>query len=116
MVIYPSPSHVNPAASSPQPKAHQFVVKSFNTPTKCNQCTSLMVGLKRQGCTCEGKGEGRGGEGAGAAGVERERGGERRGSWRRSKSGAREKGGRWRRGRAILTYIIDVGQELMPEI
>uniref|UniRef100_A0A8C5CUD8 non-specific serine/threonine protein kinase n=1 Tax=Gadus morhua TaxID=8049 RepID=A0A8C5CUD8_GADMO len=32
---------------------HQFVVKSFNTPTKCNQCTSLMVGLKRQGCTCE---------------------------------------------------------------
>lgn len=39
--------------SSPKPKAHQFVVKSFNTPTKCNQCTSLMVGLIRQGCTCE---------------------------------------------------------------
>nr|XP_015199811.1 PREDICTED: serine/threonine-protein kinase MRCK alpha [Lepisosteus oculatus] len=37
----------------PKPKAHQFVVKSFNTPTKCNQCTSLMVGLIRQGCTCE---------------------------------------------------------------
>ncbi|KPP68345.1 serine/threonine-protein kinase MRCK alpha-like, partial [Scleropages formosus] len=37
----------------PEPKAHQFVVKSFNTPTKCNQCTSLMVGLIRQGCTCE---------------------------------------------------------------
>uniref|UniRef100_A0A7N6BV82 non-specific serine/threonine protein kinase n=1 Tax=Anabas testudineus TaxID=64144 RepID=A0A7N6BV82_ANATE len=35
------------------PKAHQFVVKSFSTPTKCNQCTSLMVGLIRQGCTCE---------------------------------------------------------------
>uniref|UniRef100_A0A8D3BNN2 non-specific serine/threonine protein kinase n=1 Tax=Scophthalmus maximus TaxID=52904 RepID=A0A8D3BNN2_SCOMX len=34
-------------------RAHQFVVKSFNTPTKCNQCTSLMVGLIRQGCTCE---------------------------------------------------------------
>uniref|UniRef100_A0A8B9LRG3 Serine/threonine-protein kinase MRCK alpha n=1 Tax=Astyanax mexicanus TaxID=7994 RepID=A0A8B9LRG3_ASTMX len=33
--------------------SHQFVVKSFNTPTKCNQCTSLMVGLIRQGCTCE---------------------------------------------------------------
>ncbi|KAK2856532.1 hypothetical protein Q5P01_005267 [Channa striata] len=31
----------------------KFVVKSFNTPTKCNQCTSLMVGLIRQGCTCE---------------------------------------------------------------
>ncbi|XP_054254440.1 serine/threonine-protein kinase MRCK alpha isoform X4 [Indicator indicator] len=36
-----------------EPKAHQFVVKSFSTPTKCNQCTSLMVGLIRQGCTCE---------------------------------------------------------------
>uniref|UniRef100_A0A6Q2ZM12 non-specific serine/threonine protein kinase n=1 Tax=Esox lucius TaxID=8010 RepID=A0A6Q2ZM12_ESOLU len=32
---------------------HQFVVKSFSVPTKCNQCTSLMVGLIRQGCTCE---------------------------------------------------------------
>uniref|UniRef100_A0A671WQS9 Serine/threonine-protein kinase MRCK alpha n=1 Tax=Sparus aurata TaxID=8175 RepID=A0A671WQS9_SPAAU len=32
---------------------HQFVVKTFNTPTKCNRCTSLMVGLIRQGCTCE---------------------------------------------------------------
>uniref|UniRef100_A0A8C5A390 non-specific serine/threonine protein kinase n=1 Tax=Gadus morhua TaxID=8049 RepID=A0A8C5A390_GADMO len=40
-------------STQPPPKAHQFVVKSFNTPTKCNQCTSLMVGLKRQGCTCE---------------------------------------------------------------
>ncbi|XP_071334727.1 serine/threonine-protein kinase MRCK alpha isoform X4 [Trachinotus anak] len=39
--------------SSPKPKAHQFVVNTFNTPTKCNQCTSLMVGLIRQGCTCE---------------------------------------------------------------
>uniref|UniRef100_A0A8C6Y4F0 Serine/threonine-protein kinase MRCK alpha n=1 Tax=Naja naja TaxID=35670 RepID=A0A8C6Y4F0_NAJNA len=41
------------ALPSFNPKAHQFVVKSFNTPTKCNQCTSLMVGLIRQGCTCE---------------------------------------------------------------
>uniref|UniRef100_A0A8C2PZD1 non-specific serine/threonine protein kinase n=1 Tax=Cyprinus carpio TaxID=7962 RepID=A0A8C2PZD1_CYPCA len=39
--------------SNAEPKAHQFVVKTFNTPTKCNQCTSLMVGLIRQGCTCE---------------------------------------------------------------
>ncbi|KAL2082565.1 hypothetical protein ACEWY4_022383 [Coilia grayii] len=39
--------------SSPKPKAHQFVVKSFSLPTKCNQCTSLMVGLIRQGCMCE---------------------------------------------------------------
>uniref|UniRef100_A0A4W4EMG4 non-specific serine/threonine protein kinase n=1 Tax=Electrophorus electricus TaxID=8005 RepID=A0A4W4EMG4_ELEEL len=36
-----------------QPKAHQFVVTSFSVPTKCHQCTSLMVGLMRQGCTCE---------------------------------------------------------------
>ncbi|MCI4382578.1 hypothetical protein PGIGA_G00016590 [Pangasianodon gigas] len=39
--------------TTPKPKAHQFVVKSFNAPTKCNQCTSLMVGLIRQGCICE---------------------------------------------------------------
>ncbi|XP_052442690.1 serine/threonine-protein kinase MRCK alpha isoform X7 [Carassius gibelio] len=39
--------------SSPKPKAHQFIVKTFTVPTKCAQCTSLMVGLIRQGCTCE---------------------------------------------------------------
>uniref|UniRef100_A0A671PKX3 Serine/threonine-protein kinase MRCK alpha n=1 Tax=Sinocyclocheilus anshuiensis TaxID=1608454 RepID=A0A671PKX3_9TELE len=37
----------------PSPKAHQFSVKTFTVPTKCAQCTSLMVGLIRQGCTCE---------------------------------------------------------------
>ncbi|GAB5583334.1 serine/threonine-protein kinase MRCK alpha isoform X12 [Prionailurus iriomotensis] len=35
-------------------KTHQFFVKSFTTPTRCHQCTSLMVGLIRQGCSCEG--------------------------------------------------------------
>ncbi|NXU73444.1 MRCKA kinase, partial [Oreotrochilus melanogaster] len=45
--------YIGSGLSTPKPKAHQFVVKSFNTPTKCNQCTSLMVGLIRQGCTCE---------------------------------------------------------------
>ncbi|XP_058611150.1 serine/threonine-protein kinase MRCK alpha isoform X5 [Onychostoma macrolepis] len=39
--------------SSPKPKAHQFSVKTFTVPTKCAQCTSLMVGIIRQGCTCE---------------------------------------------------------------
>uniref|UniRef100_A0A8C2VPN0 Serine/threonine-protein kinase MRCK alpha n=1 Tax=Chinchilla lanigera TaxID=34839 RepID=A0A8C2VPN0_CHILA len=34
-------------------KTHQFFVKSFTSPTKCHQCTSLMVGLIRQGCSCE---------------------------------------------------------------
>uniref|UniRef100_A0A8C7IE92 Serine/threonine-protein kinase MRCK alpha n=1 Tax=Oncorhynchus kisutch TaxID=8019 RepID=A0A8C7IE92_ONCKI len=47
-----SPS-VGPTSKGRRPKAHQFVVKSFSAPTKCNQCTSLMVGLIRQGCTCE---------------------------------------------------------------
>lgn len=48
-------AHPRSLVCSPQSKAHQFVVKTFNTPTKCNRCTSLMVGLIRQGCTCEGK-------------------------------------------------------------
>ncbi|XP_061847515.1 serine/threonine-protein kinase MRCK alpha isoform X3 [Colius striatus] len=46
-------AYIGSGLSTPKPKAHQFVVKSFNIPTKCNQCTSLMVGLIRQGCTCE---------------------------------------------------------------
>ncbi|XP_040207262.1 serine/threonine-protein kinase MRCK alpha isoform X3 [Rana temporaria] len=46
-------SYLSSGSSTPKPKAHQFVVKTFGTPTKCNQCTSLMVGLIRQGCTCE---------------------------------------------------------------
>ncbi|KAM6278764.1 serine/threonine-protein kinase MRCK alpha isoform 3-T3 [Porphyrio hochstetteri] len=46
-------AYIGSGLSAPKPKAHQFVVKSFHTPTKCNQCTSLMVGLIRQGCTCE---------------------------------------------------------------
>ncbi|XP_041491300.1 serine/threonine-protein kinase MRCK alpha isoform X15 [Microtus oregoni] len=37
----------------PKRKTHQFFVKSFTAPTKCHQCTSLMVGLIRQGCACE---------------------------------------------------------------
>uniref|UniRef100_A0AAQ4PA12 Serine/threonine-protein kinase MRCK alpha n=1 Tax=Gasterosteus aculeatus aculeatus TaxID=481459 RepID=A0AAQ4PA12_GASAC len=46
--------HVPPSPASTHTfPPHQFVVKSFSTPTKCNQCTSLMVGLIRQGCTCE---------------------------------------------------------------
>ncbi|XP_076060516.1 serine/threonine-protein kinase gek isoform X4 [Oratosquilla oratoria] len=34
-------------------KAHQFLVRSFNSPIKCSHCTSLMVGLTRQGVVCE---------------------------------------------------------------
>uniref|UniRef100_A0A6I8NHF9 Serine/threonine-protein kinase MRCK beta n=1 Tax=Ornithorhynchus anatinus TaxID=9258 RepID=A0A6I8NHF9_ORNAN len=35
------------------PKAHQFSIKSFSSPTQCSHCTSLMVGLVRQGYACE---------------------------------------------------------------
>ncbi|KAM6166851.1 serine/threonine-protein kinase MRCK alpha isoform 11-T11 [Erethizon dorsatum] len=41
------------AGFPPKRKTHQFFVKSFTSPTKCHQCTSLMVGLIRQGCSCE---------------------------------------------------------------
>uniref|UniRef100_A0A8D2IY03 Serine/threonine-protein kinase MRCK beta n=1 Tax=Varanus komodoensis TaxID=61221 RepID=A0A8D2IY03_VARKO len=36
-----------------QPKAHQLSIKSFSNPTQCSHCTSLMVGLIRQGYACE---------------------------------------------------------------
>ncbi|CAB0033595.1 unnamed protein product [Trichogramma brassicae] len=36
-----------------KPKAHQFIVRTFTGPTKCNHCTSLMVGVIRQGVVCE---------------------------------------------------------------
>ncbi|XP_035208817.1 serine/threonine-protein kinase MRCK alpha-like isoform X2 [Stegodyphus dumicola] len=38
---------------SPKPKAHQFLIRSFPSPIKCNHCTSLMIGLCRQGAVCE---------------------------------------------------------------
>ncbi|XP_072555111.1 serine/threonine-protein kinase MRCK alpha-like isoform X5 [Paramormyrops kingsleyae] len=47
------PGFNRPSLASPKPKAHQFVVKTFSVPTKCKQCTSVMVGLMRQGCVCE---------------------------------------------------------------
>ena len=34
-------------------KSHQFLVRTFSSPLKCNHCTSLMVGLCRQGVVCE---------------------------------------------------------------
>ena len=35
------PSHL-------KPKSHQFIIRTFSSPLKCNHCTSLMVGLTRQ--------------------------------------------------------------------
>uniref|UniRef100_A0A9L0SKD1 Serine/threonine-protein kinase MRCK beta n=1 Tax=Equus caballus TaxID=9796 RepID=A0A9L0SKD1_HORSE len=40
-------------ASWEEPKAHQFSIKSFSSPTQCSHCTSLMVGLIRQGYACD---------------------------------------------------------------
>lgn len=39
--------------NSHKQKIHQFLVRTFSSPTKCNHCTSLMVGLTRQGVVCE---------------------------------------------------------------
>ncbi|KAM8938611.1 serine/threonine-protein kinase MRCK gamma isoform 2-T2 [Pelodytes ibericus] len=38
---------------SDKPKAHIFKVKTFASPTKCLRCTSVMVGLARQGVCCD---------------------------------------------------------------
>ncbi|XP_038643253.1 serine/threonine-protein kinase MRCK alpha-like [Scyliorhinus canicula] len=43
---------LTPTAYKPTP--HQFKLKTFSVPTKCMRCTSLMVGLVRQGFSCEG--------------------------------------------------------------
>uniref|UniRef100_A0A670JRZ5 non-specific serine/threonine protein kinase n=1 Tax=Podarcis muralis TaxID=64176 RepID=A0A670JRZ5_PODMU len=48
-----NPSCAPFSAPFPQPKSHSFKTHSFSTPTKCMRCTSLLVGLVRQGLTCE---------------------------------------------------------------
>ncbi|XP_054944481.1 LOW QUALITY PROTEIN: serine/threonine-protein kinase MRCK beta [Physeter macrocephalus] len=49
----PLPTTQTLALAGPKPKAHQFSIKSFSSPTQCSHCTSLMVGLIRQGYACE---------------------------------------------------------------
>uniref|UniRef100_A0A452SMT1 Serine/threonine-protein kinase MRCK beta n=1 Tax=Ursus americanus TaxID=9643 RepID=A0A452SMT1_URSAM len=49
----PLPTTQPLALAGPKPKAHQFSIKSFSSPTQCSHCTSLMVGLIRQGYACE---------------------------------------------------------------
>ncbi|XP_069821605.1 serine/threonine-protein kinase MRCK gamma [Dendropsophus ebraccatus] len=39
--------------TSDKPKTHTFKIKNFTSPTKCLRCTSVMVGLVRQGVCCE---------------------------------------------------------------
>ncbi|XP_039980447.1 serine/threonine-protein kinase MRCK beta isoform X2 [Xiphias gladius] len=49
----PSPTYQSSALTTPKPKAHQLSIKTFSSPTQCTHCTSLMVGLIRQGYACE---------------------------------------------------------------
>lgn len=44
---------IHTQASPMKLKLHQFLVRTFSSPTKCSHCTSLMVGLMRQGMVCE---------------------------------------------------------------
>uniref|UniRef100_A0A8C0BCQ3 Serine/threonine-protein kinase MRCK beta n=1 Tax=Buteo japonicus TaxID=224669 RepID=A0A8C0BCQ3_9AVES len=50
--VSPSTSVVT-AEQQQEPKAHQLNIKSFTSPTQCSHCTSLMVGLVRQGYACD---------------------------------------------------------------
>uniref|UniRef100_A0A4W5PFR4 CDC42 binding protein kinase beta n=1 Tax=Hucho hucho TaxID=62062 RepID=A0A4W5PFR4_9TELE len=47
----PSISHIPPR--HPFSRPHQLSIKTFSSPTQCTHCTSLMVGLIRQGYFCE---------------------------------------------------------------
>ncbi|KAI5619846.1 serine/threonine-protein kinase MRCK beta isoform X2 [Silurus asotus] len=49
----PTPSYSSSFFTAPKPKAHQLSIKTFSSPTQCTHCTSLMVGLIRQGYACE---------------------------------------------------------------
>ncbi|XP_053553398.1 serine/threonine-protein kinase MRCK beta isoform X2 [Bombina bombina] len=49
----PTPTFTPLSLSIPKPKAHQLTMKSFTSPTQCSHCTSIMVGLVRQGYACE---------------------------------------------------------------
>ncbi|CAI5764602.1 serine/threonine-protein kinase MRCK beta isoform X6 [Podarcis lilfordi] len=52
--VSPSTSVVTAEQQQQQePKAHQLSIKSFSSPTQCSHCTSLMVGLIRQGYACD---------------------------------------------------------------
>ncbi|CAN9508009.1 unnamed protein product [Ophioblennius macclurei] len=49
----PSPTQQSSLQDSPKPRSHQLVLKTFFSPVQCSDCSSLMVGLSRQGLCCE---------------------------------------------------------------
>nr|XP_057906930.1 serine/threonine-protein kinase MRCK beta isoform X2 [Doryrhamphus excisus] len=49
----PSLTYQSSSVTPLKPKAHQLSIKTFSSPTQCTHCTSLMVGLMRQGYACE---------------------------------------------------------------
>ncbi|XP_072218144.1 serine/threonine-protein kinase MRCK beta isoform X2 [Leuresthes tenuis] len=49
----PSPIFQSSLLTAPKPKAHHLSIRTFSSPTQCTHCTSLMVGLSRQGYACE---------------------------------------------------------------
>uniref|UniRef100_A0A8C7MYI1 non-specific serine/threonine protein kinase n=1 Tax=Oncorhynchus kisutch TaxID=8019 RepID=A0A8C7MYI1_ONCKI len=48
-----SVTNLNSHCLAASPKAHHLSIKTFSSPTQCTHCSSLMVGLFRQGYACE---------------------------------------------------------------
>eukprot|EP00096_Caligus_rogercresseyi_P008364 TRINITY_DN2705_c0_g2_i9.p1 TRINITY_DN2705_c0_g2~~TRINITY_DN2705_c0_g2_i9.p1 ORF type:complete len:1395 (-),score=492.88 TRINITY_DN2705_c0_g2_i9:346-4353(-) len=50
----PPPSYSSSLKQQPlNQSVHQFLIRTFGSPLKCRHCTSLMIGLTRQGVVCE---------------------------------------------------------------